>query len=151
MTWRRFDRPWTRSRPARAGDVPGEALQFAGSLGAVLVLVFTAWKLGLGGEPTIAGDAEARELADNAVCGFDAQTLAIDRAGRSALLRDKHGRILLLAPHGNRFVGRLLDQGASARTEDGRLIVALGERGLRSVTLELDDPAAWCRAIEALD
>lgn len=131
--------------------MPGELLQFAGSLGAVLLLVFIAWRLRLGGEPRIADEAEARELADNALCGFEAETVALDRAGRGALLRDRAGRVVLLAPHGNRFVGRVLDPQAHARVDGERLVIATGERRLAQVTLELADAAAWCGAIEALD
>ena len=128
----------------------GELLQFTGSVGAVLLLVFLAWRLRLGGEPRIADEAEARELADNVQCGFEAETVALDQAGRGALLRDRAGRIVLLAPHGNRFAGRLLDAHATARVDGERLIVSTGERRLAPVTLDLPDPAAWCRAIERL-
>jgi hypothetical protein len=130
--------------------VNGELLQFAGSLGAVLLLIFVARRLRLGGEAKIADEADARDLADNAVCGFEAEAVALDRSGRGALLRDRAGRILLLAPHGNRFVGRLLDARATARIEGERLVIASGERPLAQVTLDLPDPAAWSRAIEAL-
>ncbi len=126
-------------------------LQFAGSLAAVALLVLAVWLLRLGGEAHIAGEAEARELADNAVCGFEAAAIALDRAGRGALLRDCDGRIVLLAPHGNRFVGRLLDGRARARLEGERLTVATGERRLAPVSLEVADAATWCAAIEALD
>jgi len=126
-------------------------LQFAGSLAAVLLLIFVAWRLRLGGEPQIADEAEARELADNTLCGFDATELALDRAHRGALLRDETGRIMLLAPHGNQFVGRLLDSHASAQLHDGRLEIVTGERRLTTVVLDIADAAAWCHAINALD
>jgi hypothetical protein len=125
-------------------------LQFAGSLAAVLALVVVAWRL-RSGEATIADEAEARELADNALCGFDAESVALDRAGRGALLRDRAGRIMLLAPHGNRFIGRVLDGHARAHLEDDRLTVTVGEARLTPATLELPDAPAWCRAIGALD
>jgi hypothetical protein len=126
-------------------------LQFAGSLAAVAFLVLLAWRLRLGGEPEIAGETEARELADNALCGFQATEIALDRAGRGALLRDAAGRIVLLAPHGNRFVGRLLDARASARLRDDRLEVTTGERRFAAAVLDIANAAAWCRAIDALD
>lgn len=126
-------------------------LQLAGSLAAVLFLVFVAWRLRLGGEARIADEAEARELADNAVCGFDAEAIALDQSGHGALVRDAAGRIMLLAPHGNRFVGRLLDGKAQAKLEGTRLVVVTGERRLAPVSLDLADAPAWCRAVEALD
>jgi hypothetical protein len=126
-----------------------ELLQFGGSLVAVALLVLVAWRMRLGGDPEIADEAEARELADNALCGFEAERVALDRAGRGALLRDRAGRILLLAPHG--FVGRLLDSRAEARVEGGRLVIAIGERWQAPATLELADAAAWCAAVQALD
>jgi hypothetical protein len=131
--------------------VSGKLLQLAGSLAAVLFLIAVAWKLRLGGEAKIADEADARELADNASCGFDAAAVAIDREGHGALLRDSAGQIMLLAPHGNRFIGRLLDGRASARLDGERLTIATGERRVASVSLDLPDAAAWCRTIEALD
>lgn len=125
-------------------------LQLAGSLAAVLFLVFFAWKLRLGGSAQIADEAEARELADNAVCGFEAEAVALDRSSHGALLRDSAGRIMLLAPHGNRFVARVLDSRARARLHADRLVIATGEGRLAPVTLDLADAAAWCRAIDAL-
>lgn len=126
-------------------------LQFAGSLAAVILLILVAWRLRLGGEAEIIDEAEARELADNASCGFEAAEIAIDRGGRGALLRDGSWRIMLLAPHGNRFVGRLLDSRASARIHAGGLEISIGERRLASVVLDIADAAAWCLAIDALD
>lgn len=104
----------------------GLILQFAGSLAAVLLLVFLAWRLRLGGEPEIADEAEARELADNALCGFEAAEIALDRAGRGALLRDDNGRIMVLAPHGNHFIHRLLDARTAARMHADWLEITIG-------------------------
>jgi hypothetical protein len=125
-------------------------LQLAGSLAAVLFLIFVAWILRLGGAARIADEAEACELADNAVCGFEAEAVALDRSSHGALLRDRGGRIMLLAPHGNRFVARMLDGRTRARLDAGRLVITTGERGLAPVALELADATAWCRAIESL-
>lgn len=126
-------------------------LQFAGSLAAVAMLVLVAWRLRLGGEARISNEAEARELADDALCGFEPETVALDRAGHGALLCDAAGRIVLLAPHGSRFVGRLLDGRARARVEGERLVVRVGETRFAPATLEVADADAWSRAIEALD
>lgn len=129
----------------------GMILQFAGSLAAVAFLVLMARRLRLGGEPEIADESEARELADNALCGFEATEIALDRKGRGALLRDGRGRIMLLAPHGSRFIARLLNSHASAHLLGEYLEVATGERRLATVVIDIADAAAWCRAIDALD
>ncbi len=126
-------------------------LQFAGSLAAVLLLVALAWRLRLGGDARIADEDEARELADNASCGFEADQIALDRAGRGALLRDATARIMLLSPHGNRFVGRMLDARARTQIDGDRLTISVGEARLPPATLELIDAPGWCRAIEGLD
>ena len=127
-----------------------QLLQFAGSIAAVLLLVAVAWRLRLGGEATIADEADARALADDTLCGFEAEAVALDRAGHGALLRDAEGRIMLLSLHGNRFVGRVLDTRARAHLEGGRLTIAVGEARLAPATLELADAPAWYRAIDAL-
>lgn len=126
-------------------------LRYGGSLLAVLFLILVAWRLRLGDGARIADEAEARELADNAVCGFAAVEIALDREGQGALLRDAAGRVLLLAPHGNKFAGRLLDAHATASVEGNRLLVATGERRFARRSLAVPDPEAWCRAIESLD
>jgi hypothetical protein len=127
-----------------------QLLQFAGSIAAVLLLVVVAWRLRLGGEARIADEAEARVLADDTLCGFEAESVALDRAGRGALLRDAAGRIMLLSVHGNRFVGRVLDARSRTRLEGDRLTITVGEARLASAMLELADAPAWCRAIDAL-
>lgn len=129
----------------------GSILQYAGSLIAVIAIVAIAYWLRLGGEPEIADEAEARELADNAICGFDAVEVALDRSGRSALLRERDGRIMLLAPHGNHFVARLLNSASTARLHDNRLEIRTGDGRTGAVLLDVPDPAAWCRAIGGLD
>ncbi len=129
----------------------GLVLQFAGSLAAVLLLVFVAWRLGFGDEPEVADKAEARELADNALCGFEAAEIALDRAGRGALLRDGNGRIMLLAPHGNHFIGRLLDARTVARMHADRLEITTGEQRVATAALDVADAEAWCRTINSLD
>ena len=81
-----------------------QALQFAGSLAAVLALAWFARRLGLGGDPRLRDPAEVRRLANEALSGFEAQDVVLDRAGIGALLRDPAGRIMLLRRHGARWV-----------------------------------------------
>lgn len=131
--------------------MPSELFQFLGSLLAIAALVAIAWWLRLGGAPRISGEAEARELADSAVCGFEPAEIALDADGRGALLRDATGRIMLLAPHGIHFAARILGQETTARLDGGRLTVSAGERRLRPVTLDIGTQAsAWCKHIERI-
>lgn len=123
-------------------------LQFGGSLLAILALFWLAHRLRLGGDARIAGDDEARRLADEAVCGFDARDVAIDRSGLAALLRDGEGRVLLLRRHGAHFAARLLDAQASARVTEGGLTLATPDRRFGSVTLDLGGQAPdWAARI----
>ena len=71
-----------------------------GSLVAVLLLAAIAWKLGLGGDIRIRSEDQARQLAGEAIWGFDAVAVGLDRAGIAALLRDGQGRVMLLRRHG---------------------------------------------------
>ncbi|HEX9807240.1 MAG TPA: hypothetical protein VGA34_10120 [Alteraurantiacibacter sp.] len=131
--------------------MPGELFQFLGSLTAIAALVAIAWWLGLGGTARISNADEARELADNAVCGFEPAEIALDADGHGALLRDPAGHIMLLAPHGIHFAARMLGQEATARLNGERLTVSTGERRLRPITLDLGAQAlAWCRRIEGI-
>ncbi|QYU70195.1 hypothetical protein J4558_08785 [Leptolyngbya sp. 15MV] len=116
-------------------------LQFGGSLVAILVLAWLAHRLGLGEGSRIASDDEARALADEALCGFDARDVAIDREGAGALLRDAQGRVLLLRRHGARHAARLLDASTSVHIDGPRLTLATADRRFGSVTLDLGEEA----------
>lgn len=118
-----------------------QALQFAGSLAAILILAWLARRLGLGGDPRLRDADEARRLADEAICGFAAEDVALDEGGTGALLRDAEGRLVVLRRHGARWAGRLLDGDAAARVDGERLTVATGDKRFGSVTLELGDRA----------
>ena len=81
--------------------------------GSILAIFFVYWlvkRMGLGGDIRIRDEAHARQLADEALCGFDPVDIVLDRAGIAALLRDAEGRHMLVRRHGVQFVGRLLDQ-----------------------------------------
>ncbi len=127
-------------------------LQFGGSLVAILVLAWLAHRLGLGGDTRIANADEARTLADEAICGFEAQDVAIDRDGTGALLSDAQGRVLLLRRHGARYAARLLDAGTGAVVEDTRLTLTTTERRFGSVTLDLGSEVAdWAARLSGTE
>ena len=129
----------------------GLALQFGGSLAAVLALAWLAAKLGLGGDPRLRDPDEARRLADEAVCGFDADEVALDRAGIGALLRDREGRVMLIRRHGVRWVARLLDSHAGVRLDRNFLEIATGELGFGRITLDLGEQAqVWAGSLRRI-
>ena len=92
----------------------------------------------------------ARAAAREALDGFEPVTVARDREGHAALLRDADDRLLLLRQHGTHFAGRLLGAEANARIEKGVLIVDCGERSYGTVRLDIADPETWRDAIARL-
>ena len=140
-----------RSVPIRfAMDIPPALLQFLVSLVAILALAGLARWLGLGPEQRLGSEGEARRAAAEAVAGFEAETLAVDMQGRGAILKDRDGRILLLRPHGSQIAGRILTPAASARLEEGVLVVDTAERRYGAARLRIQDASAWMQAVEAL-
>ena len=126
-------------------------LRLGGSLVAILVLAGIAWKLGLGGDLRIRDEMHARELADEAVSGFAAVEVAIDRAGHAALLRDTDGQVLLLRRHGAHFASRLLTGHAHVRLDRHQLVVGTGEKRFGEVTLDLGLQAQyWAASLRSL-
>ena len=118
-----------------------ELIQLAGS---ILAIVFVAWlvrQMGLGGDPRIRSEDQARALADEAVSGFVAEDIALDRAGIGALLRDSSGRVLLLRQHGAHFAARILDGKSKARLNQNFLTIEAGEKTFGSITLDLGENA----------
>ena len=131
--------------------MPGEVWQFAGSLIAILLLAWIASRLHLGGDARIRSEEQARDLAQEAIYGFEAQDIAIDRAGMGALLRDDEGRILLVRRHGTHFASRLLDSHVHARLDQGFLKLATSDRRFGSVTLDLGSKAGeWAASLRRL-
>lgn len=128
-------------------------LQLGGSLVAILALTGLAVWLKLGGQPTIADAAEAAKLAGESMDGFAPVASAVSDDGTAALLRNAEGRILLLAPHGNRFYARLLTGTARTEPTDRGLRITAGERWLRPVDLVMRPHIAedWIAAIARLD
>ena len=131
--------------------MPFIAIQLAASIVLILLVSWLALALKLGNDVRLKGEAEARELAQTAVCGFDPVDLALDRAGIGALLRDDRGRILLIKRHGAHFAARLLDSHADARLDRNFLTIGSGERTFGQVTLDLGDKAqVWAGSLRKL-
>lgn len=107
------------------------------SLIAILLLAWLSAWLRLGGAPRIRDEDHARQLADDALCGFTPIDIAIDRDGAAALLRDEAGRVMLLRRHGAHFAARLLDPSATVRLEHDRLVVAPADRWFAPAALDL--------------
>lgn len=126
-------------------------VQLAASLVGIILLWLLARGMGLGGDPRLRDEETARRLADETVCGFNPTEIAIDRAGIGALLRDSQGRVMLLRRHGNRFAGRLLDSGATARLNQNFLTVTPSDRWFGTVTLDLGAAAqVWAGSFRRL-
>ena len=132
-----------------------QILQIGGSLVAILLLAWIAHRLGLGGDTRIRSEDQARELADEAVSGFEPVDIAIDRAGYSALMRDAAGRILQLRRHGTHFAARLITRRPDARLDQGLLTIHAEDKPFGKVTLNLgraaQEWAASLRRLEASD
>lgn len=128
-----------------------QALQFAGSLAAIFALAWLAKRLELGGDQRLRDSDEAKRLAEEALCGFEAHDVALDRAGIGALLRDREGRVMLLRRHGARWAARLLDGHEGVRLDRSFLTVATRERSFGSVTLDLGGQAqVWAGSLRRI-
>lgn len=133
------------------GGLAAQLVQPVLSLAAILGLAWLARRMGLGADVRIRGADHARQLAQEAVCDFEAADLALDRAGIGALLRDHHGRVLLIKRHGAHFAGRLLDTHADARLDRNFLTIGSGEKTFGQVTLDLGDKAqVWAGSLRRL-
>jgi hypothetical protein len=131
--------------------VTGKLIQMGASLLAILVLAWIALRLGLGGDVRIRDEEHLRELAEEALFGFDPVEIAIDRAGLAALARDAEGRVMLLRRHGAHFASRLLDGHAHVRLDRNFLIVGTSDRRFGEITLDLGPEAqAWAASLRRL-
>ena len=131
--------------------VPFFAIQLAISVVLILGVTWLSRKLALGSDVRLRDEAEARALAEAAVCGFRPRELALDRAGIAALARDDAGRVMLLRRHGAQFAARLLDDHAYTRLDRNFLTVGTGEHYYAPVTLDLGDQAAvWAASLRRL-
>lgn len=133
------------------GGMAANLIQPAISLASILGLAWLARQMGLGKDVRIRSADHARQLASEAVCGFEPIDLALDRAGIGALLRDNQGRVLLIKRHGAHFAARLLDTHADARLDRNFLTIGSGERTFGQVTLDLGDKAqVWAGSLRKL-
>ena len=131
--------------------VPFLAIQLGASVGLILAVTWLAHKLALGNDVRLRDDAEARALAEAAICGFHPRELALDRAGIAALVRGADGRVMLLRRHGAQFAARLLDSHADTRLDRNFLTIGTGERFYAPVTLDLGDQAqVWAASLRRL-
>ena len=131
--------------------VPFLAVQLAASVGLIFAVTWLAHKLALGTDVRLRDEAEARALAEAAVCGFRPRELALDRAGIAALVRGADGRVMLLRRHGAQFAARLLDGHAFTRLDRNFLTIGTGERFYAPVTLDLGDQAqVWAASLRRL-
>ena len=129
-----------------------ELLKLAGSIAAILFIAWLARYWQLGGDIRIRSEAQAREIADDTLPGFDPVDIAIDKAGIAALLRDADGRHLLVRRHGVQWAGRLLDGHHESRLNQGLLTVGTGEKTFGSVTLNLGAQAShWAAGLRHLN
>lgn len=129
----------------------GQVIIFAGSLAGVTLLVLAVRWLGLGPAPVITDETSARQLAEDAICGFDARDAVLDASGHGALVSNGDGRILLLAPHGAHFAARLLDAASRVQRSGTTLSIDTGEARFAPATLDLGPAAAiWEQRLTSL-
>lgn len=134
-------------------SLPGAAVavQALASLAAILALAWLARKLKLGDDPRIASETHARALADEAICGFDPETLSIDRAGIGAIARDRLGRVLLIRQHGCHFAARQLTSHDGVRLDGRFLTLSTDDPRFGKITLDLGDQAqVWAASLRRL-
>ncbi len=134
-------------------QIPGVfiALQLGVSLIALLLLGWFARKLQLGGDPRIIDEDHARALAEDAMCGFDAQAVALDRARVGALVRDAHHRVMLIRQHGSHFAAREITSHAGIRLDGRFLTITTQDKHFGTVTLDLGEQAQiWAASLRRL-
>ena len=123
-----------------------ELAKLGGSILAILLLAWTAKRMGLGGDIRIRDENHARRLAEEAICGFEPTDIVLDRAGMGALMKDAAGRHLLIRRHGAQFAGRLLDGHSDSRLDQNFLTIGTGEKAFGKVTLNLGAEAQYWAA-----
>lgn len=97
------------------------------ALVASAAVVALAWLLGFRRTPRLADAAEAERVADEALTGFVARAVTLDREGRAALLDGNDGRTVLVRAAGDRWVVRIVAASAVERDPD-RVTVREGSR-----------------------
>jgi hypothetical protein len=128
-----------------------ELIKLAASVAAILFLARLAYWLKLGGDIRITDEDHARRLAEENVFGFTPVSIAIDKAGVGALMRDAQGRHLIIRRHGAVFAGRLLDRHNETRLDQNFLTVGTGDNAFGKVTLNLGkDAQYWAAGLRRL-
>ena len=129
-----------------------ELLQLAGSIASILFIAWLARFWRLGGDVRIHSEAQARDIAEEMLCGFNPVDIAIDKAGIAALLRDDQGRHMLIRRHGVQWAGRLLDRHSESRLDQNFLTVGTGEKTFGTITLNLGEQAPiWASGLRHLN
>jgi hypothetical protein len=123
-----------------------ELAKLGASIVAILLLAWTAKRMGLGGDVRIRDEAHARELAEEAICGFEPVDIILDKARIAALMKDAHGRHLLIRRHGAQFAARLLDRHSDSRLDQNFLTIGTGEKMFGKITLNLGPDAQFWAA-----
>jgi hypothetical protein len=118
-------------------------IKLGGSLAAVLALAWVAQLMKLGGDVRIRDADHARAMAFDALYGFTASDVIVDRAGYGALLKDANGRHALIRKHGAHFVSRLITPQAEGRLDHHFLTISLAEPDFAPVTLNLGPKAQY--------
>jgi hypothetical protein len=119
------------------------------SLLAVVTLALFARALGFAAAPVIDADTAHAEVAA-ALPGFVPGEVALDAAGRGALIEACDGRLALVRPHGDRWVVRQLDH-AAAELAAPYLTLRLREPMFAPTTLDLGAGAArWAAKFDGL-
>jgi hypothetical protein len=121
-------------------------LQLGLSLAAVLALGLIARLLRLG-ESRISTPAQARELAEQMLAGFEARAALVSRDGSGALVAG-NGAFALLKRHGANVAARRLIAPLRLREAVEGVTVISGERRFGDVTL-LDVVESDVRGLEA--
>lgn len=132
-----------------------QLLSLAIQVGASFIAILLLWQLSrlldLGGDQRIRDEDHARQLVDEAICGFDPVDLTVDRAGYGAVARDAAGRVLLLRRHGSHFAARLLDSHAGVRLDRQFLVIATTDPHFAKVSLDLGARAQeWASSFRRL-
>jgi hypothetical protein len=123
-----------------------ELAKLGASIIAILLLAWTAKRMGLGGDVRIRDEAHARELAEEAICGFEPVDIILDKARVAALMKDASGRHLLIRRHGAQFAARLLDRHSDSRLDQNFLTIGTGEKTFGKITLNLGPDAQYWAA-----
>lgn len=123
-----------------------ELAKLGGSILAILLLAWTAKRMGLGGDVRIRDEDHARALAEEAVCGYHPTHIILDKANVGALMKDAQGRHLLIRRHGAQFVGRMLDGHSDSRLDQNFLTIGTGDKAFGKVTLNLGAEAQYWAA-----